>query len=129
MAEWKIAAVQMDCRLADRVHNLAAVRSRLREAAGRAARLVVFPECVLTGYAFESKDEAWPHAEPIPGPATEALQQECRRAGAWAVVGMLERGEGGKLFNAAVLVGPAGEAHVYRKAHLPCLGVDRFTTP
>src|SRR6266542_1487940 len=28
MAEWKIAAVQMDCRLADTGHNLRAVRAR-----------------------------------------------------------------------------------------------------
>ncbi len=129
MAEWTIAAVQMDCRLADKEHNLRSVRARLAEAAARGARLVVFPECVLTGYSFESKAEAWPHAEAVPGPSTEALAADCRRLGAWAVVGLLERGTEGRLFNACVLVGPAGQVEVYRKIHLPCLGVDRFTTP
>jgi predicted amidohydrolase len=129
MAEWKIAAVQMDCRLADKEHNLRAVRARLAEAAGRGARLVVFPECILTGYCFESKEEASPYAELIPGPSTEALTADCRRLGVWAVVGLLERGAESRLFNACVLVGPAGQVEVYRKVHLPCLGVDRFTTP
>jgi predicted amidohydrolase len=129
MAEWETAAVQMDCRLADRDHNLRTIRARLHDAAAGGARLVVFPECALTGYCFESKDEAWPHAEPVPGPSTEALQADCRRLGAWAVVGLLERGEEGRLFNACVLVGPAGPCAVYRKIHRPCLGVDRFTSP
>ncbi|MBI1917372.1 MAG: carbon-nitrogen hydrolase family protein [Planctomycetes bacterium] len=129
MAEWTIAAVQMDCRLAEKQHNLRTVRARLDEAASRGARLVVFPECVLTGYCFESKEEAWPHAEPVPGSCTEALGADCRRLGTWAIVGLLEHGTDGRLFNASVLVGPGGQVEVYRKIHLPYLGVDRFTTP
>ena len=49
---WKIAGVQMDCRLADKAANLDAIRARLREAHAGGAQLVVFPECVLTGYCF-----------------------------------------------------------------------------
>jgi predicted amidohydrolase len=129
MSSWKVAGVQMDCRLGDKARNLAAVRERLREAGARGARLVVFPECVLTGYAFESKEEAWPHAEPVPGPSTRALADDCRQLGVWAVFGLLERDAAGALFNACALVGPGGMAGVYRKIHLPFLGVDRFTTP
>jgi len=129
MPNWKIAAVQMDARLADKTHNLAAVRSSLERCAVEHARLVVFPECILTGYGFGSKEEAWPHAEPIPGPSTQTLAADCKRLGLWAVVGTLEQGEKGRLFNAAVLVGPDGHLATYRKVHLPCLGVDRFTTP
>src|SRR5262249_19015432 len=36
---------------------------------------------------------------------------------------------GDGLFTACALVGPRGLAATYRKAHLPCLGVDHFTTP
>ena len=39
MAEWKIAAVQMDCHLGEREHNLRAVRTRLTEAVASGARL------------------------------------------------------------------------------------------
>jgi predicted amidohydrolase len=130
MTTWKIAGVQMDCRLAEKGHNLEAVRAKLREAAGHGAKLVIFPECILTGYGFESKEEAWPHAELIPGPSTEILAADCRALGVWAVVGALERAaETNDLFNAALLLGPQGLRAVYRKIHLPFLGVDRFTTP
>lgn len=128
MNTWKIAAVQMDCRLADTPHNLAGIRARLGEAAAQGARLIIFPECVLTGYAFASKAEAWPVAEPVPGPATDAVADDCRRLGTWACFGLLER-DGDRIFNAAALVGPRGEVHGYRKIHLPFLGVDRFLTP
>src|SRR5436309_1911394 len=112
MATWKIAAAQIDCRLGDRSRNLAAMQSRLEEAAAAGARLVVFPECALTGYGFESKEEAWPHAEPIPGSATETLAGVCRRLGIWVVFGLLER-DAGRLFNACALVGPDGLASTY----------------
>jgi predicted amidohydrolase len=128
MPTWKIATVQMDCKLGENAANIDAVNSKLREAAGQGARLVVFPECIVSGYCYESKAEAWPHAEVIPGPTTEALTMECRKLGVGAVVGLLER-EGEQLFNSCVLVGPEGFKAGYRKTHLPCLGVDRFTTP
>jgi predicted amidohydrolase len=129
MASWKIAGVQMDCQLGELDRNLEAVQEQLRQAARLQARLVIFPECVLTGYAFESKEEASPCAQPIPGPATEALTAECRDLGVWAVVGLLEQGPDNHLFNSCVLVGPEGLAASYRKIHLPLLGLDRFTTP
>ncbi|MBI3759424.1 MAG: carbon-nitrogen hydrolase family protein, partial [Deltaproteobacteria bacterium] len=108
--------------------NLDAIRARLREAAGNGAQLVIFPECVLPGYCFESVDEALPRAEPIPGPSTQAVAADCKKLGVFAVVGLLER-SGASLFNACTLIGPTGIIANYRKIHLPFLGVDRFTTP
>jgi predicted amidohydrolase len=128
MTAWNIAAVQMDCQLGKREENLAGVRARLSVAANQEARLVIFPECILSGYGFGSRAEALPHAETLPGPSTEALAADCRRLNVWTVVGLLER-DGDRLFNAAALVGPLGFIAGYRKVHLPCLGVDRFTTP
>jgi predicted amidohydrolase len=126
MSTWTIAGVQMDCRITDPAANLAAVRGKLREAAGHGAKLVIFPECILSGYCFTSKSEAHDSSEPLPGPATEALAADCRELNVHAVVGMLERA-GDKLYNAAALVGPSGFIASYRKTHLPCLGIDRFT--
>lgn len=123
----KLAGVQMDVAFGDREKNLAAVEAHLRESARHGAQIVVFPECVLPGYCFDSLAEARAHAEPIPGPATERLAALCRELSVYAVVGMLEDA-GDRLFNAAVLVGPAGIGGLYRKVHLPYLGVDRFTT-
>jgi predicted amidohydrolase len=129
MSTWKISAVQMGCALGDVPGNLAAVRAKLGECAAAGARLAVFPECILSGYCFASKDEGLKHAITFPGPESEALASDCRRLGVFTVVGALERGEGSALFNSAALVGPQGLVSVYRKIHLPFLGVDRFTTP
>jgi predicted amidohydrolase len=126
---WVVAGAQTDCALADKPANLAALTRRLREAADRGARLVVFPECALTGYGFASRADALACAEPLPGPATDAAARECARLGVWAVFGLLEAAPGGKLFNATALVGPGGFVAGYRKVHLPCLGADRFTDP
>ncbi len=128
MTAWKIAGVQMDCRLGENRHNLEKIREGLRQAGRSGARLVVFPECTLTGYCYESREEAWPHAETLPGPAADAVAADCRDLGVWCVFGLLER-SGDALFNAAALVGPSGLAATYRKVHLPFLGVDRFVTP
>jgi 5-aminopentanamidase len=102
--------------------------ARLREAASEGARLVIFPECALTGYCYERKEEAFAQAEPIPGPSTEAFTRACRELGVWAVYGHLER-DADRLFNALALVGPEGLIGSYRKIHLPFLGVDRLVTP
>src|SRR6266568_326763 len=128
MNTWKIAAVQMGCPLGEVERNLQAIRASLRRAAGAGARLVIFPECALTGYAFDSLAEARPFSQALPGPASEALSADCKELGAFAIVGLLER-DGERIFNAALLVGPAGLIGRYRKVHLPFLGVDRFTTP
>jgi predicted amidohydrolase len=128
MATWRIAAVQTDCRLGAVAANVATVRAKLGEAAANGAKLVLFPECVLTGYGFASRADTLAAAEPLPGPSTDAIAEDCVRLGVWAVFGLLER-DGDKVYNACALVGPAGFVAGYRKLHLPCLGADRFTDP
>src|SRR5712692_7224292 len=119
MAPWKIAGVQMNCHLGDKHRNLDLIQAKLRAAAEQRARLAIFPECALTGYSFESKEEAWPHAEPIPGPSTDTLAALCRRLSMWVIFGLLERHETEhQLFNACALVGPEGQVFSYRKIHL-----------
>jgi predicted amidohydrolase len=121
----KIAAVQMAPWLMGNEENLKAILSAVREAAVNQAKLVVFPECSLSGYVFGSREEALPFAETLPGPSTEKLIYLCRELETYVVLGLLER-EGDRLFNAAALVGPQGFISGYRKNHLPFLGVDRF---
>lgn len=124
----KIAAVQMDVKLGEVELNLSSIENRFREAAGNGAELVVFPECSITGYCFESLDEARPFAQPVPGPATERLTKACAELQAFAIFGMLEQ-HGDQIYNAAVLVGPDGLIGSYRKTHLPFLGVDQHVSP
>lgn len=114
----------MDPKLGRNDENFERIVRGLREA-GRG--LVLFPECALSGYGFESKEEGLRHAEEAPGRFTDRLVEVCRETGNWAVVGFLEK-RGSDLFNSAALAGPEGLAGVYRKMHLPFLGIDRFAT-
>jgi predicted amidohydrolase len=120
----KLAVHQFAPKLGDVPGNLDAI---LRQVADVDADLILFPECALSGYGFESAEEAVRAAEPIPGPSTELVAQRCRDRDSWAIFGMLERDpETGALYNSAAVIGPGHVAGVYRKNHLPFLGVDRF---
>lgn len=123
-----VAAVQMTPKFAATRENLEAVLHWADRAAGQGAQLILFPECALTGYCFESREEAVAVAEPVDGHNARQLALWCKGRNCWLVVGTLER-DGDRIFNAALLVGPDGVFGVYRKVHLPCLGVDRFVDP
>lgn len=124
----RVAAVQFDPKLGQVAHNRHVMLGKLREAAARGAKLVVFPECALTGYGFGSKEEAMEFAQPIPGPDVQKIATACAELKTHAAFGMLER-DGVRLFNACALVGPEGMIGSYRKVHLPYLGIDRFVDP
>ncbi|HKS94705.1 MAG TPA: carbon-nitrogen hydrolase family protein [Terriglobia bacterium] len=121
----KVAAVQMDVKILEKEHNLQQVLHRLEDAAQAGAKVIVFPECALTGYCFKSREEAAPLAEAVPGPSTEKIAAVCRRLDVTAVVGMLER-EGEYIYNAAAVIGPRGVLGTHRKVHLLHLGIDRY---
>jgi predicted amidohydrolase len=128
MAKTNIACAQIDCLLGQPRANLAKIISLIRTAAERDAKLVMFPECALTGYAYESLEEAVPFTEPIDGPSSNAIAEACRETSAYAIVGFIEA-DGSNYYNAAMLVGPEGVIGNYRKTHLPFIGIDRFLTP
>ena len=122
----RIAAVQMDVTLADIAGNLSRMITKTRETRAAGAELTIFPECALTGYCFDSIDEARPYAESIPGPSVDKMAALCAELGGFVVFGLLEK-EGARVFNALALVGPQGLIGSYRKIHLPRLGVDMYT--
>ncbi len=123
-----VAAVQMDVRIQETQRNLDEIMARMEEAARLGAKVVIFPECALSGYCYTSRQEALPSAEPIPGPSTNRLAELAARLDCTAVVGMLEL-DGNRLYNSAAVVTPQGVAGAYRKLHLLCLGIDRFDLP
>lgn len=128
VATVRIAAVQMDCKISDVSGNREKILSYIRRSAERSAKLVIFPECALTGYCFDSLAEAAPYAETLDGPTSQALAAACHETGVYTVAGFIER-EDSRFYNAAMLVGPNGVVGSYRKVHLPFLGIDRFLTP
>ena len=128
MPKTNIACAQIDCVLGEPNTNLSKIVSSIRSAAGRDAKLAMFPECALTGYAYESLEEAIPFTEPINGPSSNAIAEACSETNAYAIVGFIEA-DGNNYYNAAMLVGPNGVVGNYRKTHLPFIGIDRFLTP
>lgn len=128
LSKFQVAAVQMDITIANPAKNVDQIILRMEAAADDGAKLIVFPECAISGYCYDSLEEALPFAEPIPGPSTQRLIDVCERDQVFVVVGLLER-DGDRVFNACVLLGPQGVVGKYRKMHLPFLGIDRFVTP
>lgn len=128
MARFKVAGVQMNIEMGNRDANLARMKSRLEETTSQGAELTVFPECTITGYCYDSLSQAREASEPLDGPAVAEVEKWCSELNTMVVFGLLES-DGQRLFNALALIGPAGTLGVYRKIHLPHLGVDRFVTP
>ena len=81
------------------------------------AELVVLPETATTGFTpGVSADELW---ELVPDEITAPVREVAARLGVHLVFGTYERGKPGTVYNAAVLVGPAGAVlGTYRKTHL-----------
>jgi predicted amidohydrolase len=123
-----VCGVQTHVDFADTQANLRRILCWLEHEQVQGADLVVFPECMLSGYCFASSEEALPHAQSIPGPATEAVAEICLAKKMHVVFGLLELGPQGTIYNSCVLVGPSGVVATYRKVHLPFLGIDRFTS-
>lgn len=114
----RIACLQMEPRIGEVAENVAKSVAMIDEAHRQGASIVVLPELCNTGYVFETRDEAFRLAEPVPdGPTTRAWQEIAARLALIIVAGIAER-EGAKLFNSAVAVGPDGYIGTYRKNHL-----------
>ncbi len=128
-----MCGVQTDPRLGEPESNAERICDRLSEAVSDGARLVVFPEAALTGYVFDSREQALEGALEAESQVIQRVRDACRDLGVWSVFGAIERIGGGpepdRLYNTAFLSAPSGELHRYHKVHTLCLGVDRFTIP
>lgn len=101
----------------------------MREAAGRGARFVVFPELALTTFfpRYWMDDDAEVDARyfeaSMPSPVTQPLFDEAIKLGLGFYLGygeLISDGEKPLHFNTAILVNPKGEiVGKYRKVHLP----------
>jgi 5-aminopentanamidase len=112
-----IAACQLRPTLGDPSANRERVASFVGDAVGQGAQLVVLPELVSSGYAFEDRAEAWEAGERADGPTLAAWQRLAAEHGIVLAGGFCERA-GDVLFNSAAVVDPSGLRAVYRKAHL-----------
>jgi predicted amidohydrolase len=95
--------------------NLAKVEDSL---AGVDADIIVLPELAFTGYFFEDRDELKELAEVVSeSPTVHRLSRLCKDNTFYLVVGFAERYKG-RLYNTALVIGPSGLVHRYRKLHL-----------
>ncbi|WP_245884284.1 nitrilase family protein [Hartmannibacter diazotrophicus] len=108
----------MEPKVGDRDGNIAKSLELIEAAADQGAKLIVLPELCSSGYVFETREEAFSLAEPVPGgPATNAWAEVAARRGLHIVAGVCER-DGDVLYNSAALVGPKGHIGTFRKVHL-----------
>ena len=120
-----VAGVQSNPKILEKEKNLEKCLESIKIASKEGAKLIVFPECSLTGYCFSSLEEVTTVAETIPGPSVNAIASLCKELEVYAVVGLVEK-EGDQYFNALAILGSDGFVGKYRKLHLPYLGLDRF---
>jgi predicted amidohydrolase len=114
----RVASVQTAPQMGCVAANLARSIELVEQAAAQGAQLVVLPELANTGYMFESRQEAFALAETVPdGPRAQAWIALAQRLGIYLVAGIAER-SGDRLYNAALIAGPAGYLGTYRKLHL-----------
>lgn len=117
----KVATVQMRSSriLSD---NLSRITNSIHDCARLGVRVVVFPECALTGY-FEDVVTNLSAAQ-ING-AAEQVAEACREAGVYGVIGTAWL-EGEKLFNSALIIAPTGKViERYHKIQL----AERWPSP
>lgn len=123
-----LACVQSDIQFAAPAANVQTVIATLDELHSKQIELAVFPECMLTGYAFDSRDEIAEAAVSEDSQEIAEIIAASARTGVALTLGTMLR-EGEKLYNAALLIDGTGVIGRYHKVHLPYLGGDRFVDP
>jgi 5-aminopentanamidase len=124
----KVAACQLSLAVGQVEQNRARARQAVEAATAAGAELIVLPELVQSGYAFDDAAEATATAETVDGP-TVSEWIDLSAAGQTVIVGgFCEQGPDGTLHNSAALIDRGQLLAVYRKVHLWDLE-PRFFTP
>jgi predicted amidohydrolase len=109
-----VAAVQMRSSR-DLADNLIRIIRSFRDCAHRGARVVVFPECALTGYFGGGFMKHFTQEQLAD--VERQVAEACREHNVYAIIGMPYR-DGTKLFNSAAVISPAGQLiERYHKIH------------
>ncbi len=101
--------------------NLANAAERVREAAGRGAKVVCLPELFRTRYFCQREDTAFfDLAESVPGETTDALGRAARDTETVVLAPVFERRAAGVYHNTVAVIDADGTlAGIYRKMHIP----------
>ncbi|OGV72162.1 MAG: hypothetical protein A3K18_21155 [Lentisphaerae bacterium RIFOXYA12_64_32] len=139
----RVAAVQCYSRMGAMEYNRSLLTRLVTKAAEAGAKIVVLPECAVTGYMDPAAERVWTSAahpdenefdahavaETVPGPATEHFAALAKKLGVYLCLPLVEK-DGGTLYNSQVLLGPDGTilAH-HRKKNLWLPGDGAWMTP
>jgi len=117
----RAASIQFESKPADKDANFKKIEHFVEQAAAQSVRLIVFPECCITGYWFIrnlSVEELAAIAETIPdGPSTQRLIALAHKHGVSVGAGLVEKGGDGVFYNSYVVALPDGTFHRHRKLH------------
>src|SRR4051812_43321496 len=115
----RVAAVQMESKAGDKAANLSKIESFIKKAADEGVKLIVFPECCITGYWFirNLTPEALKKlAEPIlDGESSRRLIAMSQKYQMTIGAGLVEAAENGIFHNSYVVAMPNGEIRGHRK--------------
>lgn len=117
----RAAAVQFESAAGNKEANFRKIESFVEQAATKGVRLIVFPECCITGYWFIrhlSIEQLAALAEPVPdGPSTRRLTALAMKFGMTIGAGLVEEGAPGEFHNSYVVATSDGGVHRHRKMH------------
>jgi predicted amidohydrolase len=115
----RVASVQMESQPWDKEANFAKVEAFLERAARQGVKLILFPECCITGYWFIrnlSPQELDRLSEPVfEGPSSRRLLALSRKHGMTIGAGWIEKGGEGVYHNTYVVAMPDGQMRRHRK--------------
>ncbi|PYJ57660.1 MAG: acyltransferase [Verrucomicrobia bacterium] len=117
----RVASVQFESLPGDKEANFHKIETFVEQAASQNVRMIIFPECCITGYWFIrnlSVRELGRMAEPVfDGPSSRRLVELARRSRMTLGAGLVERGARGEFYNTYVVAMSDGSAQRHRKLH------------
>ncbi|WP_442785826.1 carbon-nitrogen hydrolase family protein [Lentibacillus sp. Marseille-P4043] len=128
MEQFKVAVVQAGSEVMDKEKGVKKVIRLIEEAEENNAKIIVFPEAFIPAYprgmsfgavvgsrTSEGRRDFynyWNNSITVPGPETEQIGKAVKKAGAYAVIGVIEKDDDdgqGTLYCTALFFGPDGK--------------------
>lgn len=116
MTSITVVCHQLAPRIGDLDYNRTLSESAIRGASD--AQVIVLPELMQSGYAFNNRAEAYAASETEDGPTLRLWCALASELDLIIVAGFCERLSAGRVANSVALIQPAGRLTVYRKVHL-----------
>lgn len=123
-----VAAAQFDIKLFEKEYNLKKMESMTIEAKEKYnSDIIVFPESAIGGYSFTNIEEVISVSERIDGFSVKRMSDIAVKYDIAIVFGMSELTDN-TVYNSSVFCLPDAKVHIYRKTHIPLLGLDGFVS-